>query len=105
RHFVQECEIVAPSGRRVRFDLDQTIAIFSRRVLNGLLLDRARGAGAEIQRSRVTAIHGEPGNWRVHTLERDLHARYVVLAAGARNPFRAQFSTPFSADDLMATAG
>jgi hypothetical protein len=28
-----------------------------------------------------------------------------VLAAGARNPFRAQFSLPFGAQDLMATAG
>lgn len=105
RHFVQDCEIVAPSGRRVRFHLDQAIAIFSRRVLNGLLLDRAKQSGAEVSQARVTAITGQPGNWRLQTTTGDIQARYIILAAGARNPFRAQFSTPFSVDDLMVTAG
>ncbi len=105
RHFVQDCEIVAPSGRRVHFHLDQPIAIFSRRVLNSLLLDRARQAGAEVAQSRVTTIDGEPGRWRLQTTTGEVEANYIVIAAGARNPFRAQFSQPFSADDLMVTAG
>lgn len=105
RHFVQECEIIAPSGRRVRFHLDDPIAIFSRRVLNGLLLDRARQAGAEVRQTRVTSIGGEPGQWRLRTTSGDLEARYLVVAAGARNPFRAQFSSPFTGGDLMVTAG
>jgi flavin-dependent dehydrogenase len=105
RHFVQECEIVAPSGRRVRFHLTQAIAIFSRRVLNGLLLDRAKRSGAEVSQARVSAIAGSPGDWRLETTIGDIQASYIVLAAGARNPFRAQFSTPFAPDDLMVTAG
>ena len=105
RHFVQDCEIVSPRGRRVLFHLDQAIAIFSRRVLNGLLLDRATQAGAEVSRTRVTAIEGRAGNWRLHTTDGELQASYIILAAGARNAFRAQFSTAFSAEDLMVTAG
>jgi len=105
RHFVQDCAIIAPSGRRVVFHLDQPIAIFSRRVLNGLLLDRAAQAGAEVHRARVTSIEGGPNNWRMGTNDGELTARYIILAAGARNPFRAQFTTAFSADDLMVTAG
>jgi flavin-dependent dehydrogenase len=105
RNWVEQCELVSPSGRRVPFHLDQPIAIFSRRVLNGLLLERARQAGTEVAQSRVTSIEGGAGGWRVHTPSGVIQASYVVFATGARNPFRAQFSRPFEAGDLMATAG
>jgi flavin-dependent dehydrogenase len=35
----------------------------------------------------------------------NVRAAFVVLAAGARNPFRAQFYEPFAPADLMATVG
>jgi flavin-dependent dehydrogenase len=105
RNWVAECELIGPSGRRVSFPLDQPIAIFSRRVLNGLMLERARDAGAQILQTRVTAIQGNAGEWRLQTLNGELEAGFVVIATGARNPFRAQFSTQFAPEDLMATAG
>jgi len=105
RNWVSGCEIVSPSGRRVHLALDRPVAIFSRRVLNALLLERARQAGAEVVQERVTAITGAVGAWNLRTRSGNVSAPYVVLAAGARNPFRAQFSLPFSAQDLMATAG
>jgi geranylgeranyl diphosphate/geranylgeranyl-bacteriochlorophyllide a reductase len=105
RNWVSECEIVSPGGRHVRFELDQPIAIFSRRVLNGLLLDMAIQAGAEFRQSRVTAIDGRPGCWRLRSSDADMQAQYLIIATGARNPFRAQFSCPFAPVDLMATAG
>ena len=105
RNWVSGCELVSPSGRRTRLRLDRPIAIFSRRVLNGLLLERARQAGAEVVQERVITITGAAGTWKLHARGGDCEAAYVVLAAGARNPFRAQFSLPFGAQDLMATAG
>jgi flavin-dependent dehydrogenase len=48
RNWVSGCELISPAGRRVRLALDRPMAIFSRRVLNGLLLERARRAGAEV---------------------------------------------------------
>jgi len=104
-NWVSGCELISPSGRRVRLALDRPVAIFSRRVLNGLLLERARRAGADVEQERVTAIAGEPGAWYLETRRRRLAASYLVIAAGARNPFRPQFSLPFSAGELMATAG
>src|SRR5271165_3734188 len=41
RKWISDCELIAPSGRKASFQLDRPIAIFSRRALNGLLLDRA----------------------------------------------------------------
>lgn len=103
RNWVRGCELVSPSGRRAWFKLDKQIAIFSRRVLNGLLLERARAAGAEIVRERVVEIGGGPGAWQLRTRQGELRAAYVVLAAGARNPFH--FSPALAPADVMATAG
>lgn len=103
RNWVRGCELVSPGGRRAWFELDKQIAIFSRRVLNGLLLERARTAGAHVVHDRVIEIGGGPGNWRLRTRQAELQAAYVVLAAGARNPFH--FSPALAPADLMATAG
>lgn len=105
RNWVNQCELISPSGDRVRFQLDRPIAIFSRRVLNGLLLDRARTAGTEVVRDRVVRVSGGPGSWVLETNTGRRRAGFVVIAAGARNAFRAQFSLPFSPGDLMVTAG
>jgi geranylgeranyl reductase family protein len=105
RNWVSSCELISPRARRVYLALDRPIAIFSRRVLNGLLLERARRAGAEIVGERVIAISGAAGGWNLATRNGQVRASFIVLAVGARNPFRAQFSPAFSARDLMATAG
>src|SRR5690349_7754741 len=105
RNWVSECEFISPAGRRVCLELDRPVAIFSRYVLNGLMLERARAAETELLRERVTAIGGKAGNWQLTTRAGKISADYIVLAAGGRNPFRAQFAQPFKPDDLMATAG
>ena len=105
RHWVRQCDFVSPAGRRVTLDLDRPIAIFSRQVLNGLMLERARAAGAELLRDRVTAVTRTREVWRLATRNGKISAGYLVFAAGGRNPFRAQFASPFKAEDFMATAG
>lgn len=105
RNWVHQCEFISPAGRRVTLELERPIAIFSRQVLNGLMLERARAAGAELLHDRVIAVARADGNWRLTTRTGESTARYLVLAAGARNPFRSQFASPFNREDLMATAG
>jgi flavin-dependent dehydrogenase len=105
RNWVSDCALIGPSGRRVTFHLDKPIAIFSRRVLNGLLLEKARAAGAEIVRDHVLGMERVAGRWHVQASAGCREAAYVVIAAGARNRFRRQFSTPFASEDLMVTAG
>jgi flavin-dependent dehydrogenase len=105
RNSIQYCELISPSGRRVRFHLRYPLAIFSRFVLNGLLLERARSAAAQIRQERVVRISGSSSDWRLTTSQGEYRASYLVLAAGARHPFRGQFAPPFSPDDLLVTAG
>ena len=103
--FIRHCELRSPSGLRVQFELRHPLAIFSRFALNGLMLERARRSGAEVRQERVTRISGAAGDWRLVTPVGEYPADHLVFAAGARNPFRAQFLSAISADDLMVTAG
>ncbi len=102
---VDRCELISPSGERVHFRLEFPVAIFSRLALNGLLLERARRAGAVLHQERITRIERNGAGWRLVAPQQEYQASYVILAAGARNPFRAQFLAPISASDLMVTAG
>ena len=102
---VEHCELISPSGQRVRFHMQHPVAVFSRLALNGLLLERSRRAGVDVHQERVTRITGTGGDCRLVTPQREYRASYVILAAGARNPFRSQFFSPISPRDLMVTAG
>ena len=105
RNWVTQCELVGPSGRMVSFHLQQPLAIFSRRVLNGLLLGRAHKAGAHIIRDRIVHIERRGHGWGLQSQGATWDVDYLVIAAGARNRFRKQFSKAFAPDDLMVTAG
>src|SRR5947209_19075539 len=56
RNRISQCELIAPSGRKVSFTLDRQIAIFSRLALNGLILEHAREGGAQLIHERITRI-------------------------------------------------
>jgi flavin-dependent dehydrogenase len=116
-HAVEHCELISPSGRRVRFQMQYPVAVFSRLALNGLLLERARRAGGgvhvdghcnghvDVRQERVTRIVRNGGEWQLFTLKGEYRASYLMLAAGARNSLRSQFVAPISPSDLMVTAG
>ena len=103
---VDQCELISPSGQRVRFHMQHPVAIFSRMSLNGLLLQRAQRSGANVKGERVTRItENGSSHWTVNTPNGEYSTSYLIFAAGARNPFRAQFLAPISPSDLMVTAG
>jgi flavin-dependent dehydrogenase len=105
RNWVSDCELIAPSGRRVQFPLDRPIVIFSRLKLNGLLLDRAHDAGSKLLRERVLQIDGDAGGWLIRTASGSYSADFVVLAAGARNSLRSRFTPALGPESFMVAAG
>jgi flavin-dependent dehydrogenase len=105
RNWVSDCELIAPSGRRVRFPLERPIAIFSRLTLNGLLLDRARKAGVRVKCERVLQIDGAAGAWSIRTVTGSYDADFVVLAGGARNSLRIRFTTALGPENFMVAVG
>jgi len=104
-NWISDCELIAPSGRRAHFKLDRQIAIFSRFKLNSLLLERASEAGVQLHRERVLRISGGSGAWRIETSSSSYAADFVVIAGGARNSFRGQFSSPLGPENFMVAAG
>jgi flavin-dependent dehydrogenase len=105
RNFISKFDLIAPSGRRVVFSLDRKIAIFSRLALNGLLLERARAAGARLIRERVIEIGGNAGQWHIQSKQAGYNADFVVLATGARNSFREPFSSALDAENFLIALG
>ena len=104
-NLVRRFELISPSGKSAEFELSHPIAIFSRLGLNGLLLERAGSAGADIRKERVARIGRSGREWTLTTKQGEYRARYLVLAAGARGVFRSQLSRAFAAEDLMVSAG
>src|SRR5579863_9263447 len=102
---VSEVEMVAGNGASVRFRLREPLAIYSRATLNGLLIQRAAAAGAEIVAERVVDFRRAGTGWRVDGRHRNYAADFVVLAAGARSRLRRLVTHEFSTRDFMLTLG
>jgi flavin-dependent dehydrogenase len=110
-HFVtRDCEFVAGNGAAARFSMQRPLAIYSRQVLNRLLLDRARHAGAQVINDRVIALQAgatpteRPWELRTRGGERFM-ADHVILAGGGRTALRAQLAPAFGPEDLLLTFG
>ncbi|HXU17437.1 MAG TPA: NAD(P)/FAD-dependent oxidoreductase, partial [Terriglobales bacterium] len=105
RNWITKCELIAPSGALVRFDLEKQIAIFSRLTLNGLLLERAAKAGAKVVRERVLGVERSGQEWTIRSSIGTYSADFLVLASGARNPFRTIFSPDLGPEDFIVAVG
>jgi len=80
------------------------IVIYARKVLNGLLLDRAVAAGCRVERSRVTSVDTAGARVRLTANGEQRESDFVVLAAGARNQLLPE-TTALGALDLEVTLG
>ena len=104
KKLVHSVELISSDDQRVRLDMTHPIVIYSRAVLNGMLLDRAAEAGCTIRRSHIAEIDTNStrpryladGEWR--------EADFLVLAAGARSRFL-PVSRPLAPAELEMTQG
>lgn len=104
KRLIHSVEIISAEDQRARLDLQHPIVIYSRTVLNGLLLDRARAAGCQIHHSRVQAVDTTADKPRFSVDGQWLPADFLVLATGARNHFLPG-TRPLSRDELEMTQG
>lgn len=103
---VSECELISPQGRTLLLQLDRTVAIFARKVLNSLLLERARRAGVTLVQERMAGLESDRQSWRVRLSGgSNLRAQAVVVATGARTAMQGSLPSPLGEEDWMATAG
>ncbi len=104
KKLIHSIELISSRGHRARLDLDRPIVIYSRAVLNGLLLDRAAAAGCRVVHSRVTQVDTGAGGAHLSAGGVQHSADFVVLAAGARNSLLPD-TRPLRPNDLEMTLG
>src|SRR5579862_6500559 len=56
KKIVRTAELISGGGHRARFAMSRPIVIYARKVLNGLLLDRAVATGCTTICTRVTSV-------------------------------------------------
>jgi len=104
KRFVGRAVLVASNGARATLRLRRPLAIYSRVVQNGLLLDRARRAGATVIQDRVIGAERRDGLWQLRGKQRDYTADFCVVATGARNPL-CDLGTELGRDDAYVALG
>src|SRR5215472_10375728 len=104
KKLIRTVELISSKGHRAVLALDQPIVIYSRAVLNGLLLERAKEAGCQVVRSRVTQLETSGERTQLIVGESRTEADFVVVAAGARNSLFPG-TRPLTRNDLEMTLG
>ena len=103
---IDRITMISPVGRKVSLKLDRPFAIYSRKVLNGLVLDRAVEAGAEFVRAGVTEFERISEGWSITTTDgREWRARFLVGADGAASFTRRRLVGIFPMRDLALAFG
>ncbi len=106
RKLVRRITMISPVDRRVSLTVDEPFAIYSRKVLNGLVLDRAIETGAEFVRAGVSDFARDGCGWRIKTDDGCVwRTRFLVGADGAASFTRRRLVGIFPKHDLALAFG
>jgi flavin-dependent dehydrogenase len=104
KKLVYAIELISSQGDRARLEMSKPIVIYSRRDLNGLLLDRAAAAGCAVVQSHVASVETSGERARALISGRWVESDFVVLAGGARSRLLPETS-PLDPQELEMTLG
>jgi flavin-dependent dehydrogenase len=104
KKLVRSIDLISSNDQRVTLEMSHPIVIYSRTVLNGMLLDRAAAAGCEVHRSHVVGVNTSSSKPRYCVEGEWREADFLVLAAGARNHLLPE-TRPLNRDELEMTQG
>lgn len=97
--------VISPRGDRTQVVLAEPICIYSRTVLNQLLLDRAVADGVCFLQERVLDVRRRETRWELLT-DRGVHVMDFLVGADGVNSFvRKRLGERFASEDLMMTFG
>src|SRR5260370_37237588 len=85
KKLVNSVELISSEDHHVTLEMPHPIVIYSRTALNGMLLDRAREAGCNGQRSRGMSVDTSTPKPRCSVEGGLQEAHFLVLTPGARN--------------------
>ncbi|HEU0007093.1 MAG TPA: NAD(P)/FAD-dependent oxidoreductase [Terriglobia bacterium] len=97
--------VISPRGARMQVVLEEPICIYSRTVLNQLLLHRAVADGVCFLQERVLDVRRRDTRWELLT-DRGVHVVDFLVGADGVNSFvRKKLGERFDSEDLMMTFG
>ncbi len=102
---VRQMEVVSPQGRLLTVPLHFPFFIYSRQLLNRILLERAISKGAQFCQERVQSLGTEGSGWRLGTDRSEYRVDFLVGADGVNSLVRRRLTQRFAAQDLMMTYG
>ena len=106
RKLIRRITMISPLDRHVTLTLEEPFAVYSRHVLNGLVLDRAIEAGAQFVRESVCDFARENNGWTISTDSGSRwSARFLVGADGAASFTRRRLIGIFPKQDLALAFG
>ncbi len=104
KKLIYTIELISSGGHRALLPMEQPIVVYSRAVLNGLLLERAIAAGCRVLRSRVTKMDARGDGVRLQVGGSEHNTDFVVIASGARNTLLPD-THPLKPEELEMTLG
>ncbi len=104
KKLVHSVKLISSEEHHATLEMSHPIVVYSRTVLNGMLLDRARAAGCNVQRSRVMGVDTGKAKPRYCVDGEWYEADFLVLAAGARNQLLPE-TRALQRDELEMTQG
>ncbi|MFN8006482.1 MAG: NAD(P)/FAD-dependent oxidoreductase [Terriglobia bacterium] len=102
---IQAIEVLSPSDQRVTIPLTSPLSIYSRNVLNQIILDQAVSQGVNFHQERVLTFSKHGSQWQIQTDRAAYEVDYLVGADGVNSFVRKRLGKKFEAEDLMMTFG
>ena len=105
---VNELEMYAPSGRCIQLKLDEPFAIYSRRAFDSYLLNRARTAGAEVFKEKISGprIAKSNSGWLLKGGKgNEWQGKFLVGADGANSAIARMLAGPLPPAEMEVAFG
>ncbi len=102
---IQHIRVISPHDAKVTVALQDPLLVYSRDVLNRIVLERAIQQGACFHQERVFDFERHASHWQIQTQRNNYSVDFLIGADGVNSFVRKKMSHRFAADDLMMTFG
>jgi flavin-dependent dehydrogenase len=102
---IQRIRVISPNDAKVTVPLQDPLLVYSRDVLNRMVLEKAIGNGAQFLEERVLSFERQNSHWQLQTEKNRYQVDFLIGADGVNSFVRKKMSHRFAADDLMMTYG
>jgi flavin-dependent dehydrogenase len=104
RH-ISHIRVTSPRDLKLTLPLQDPLLIYSRNILNRLLLEKAASEGVRFLEERILDFQRQNSHWQLKTEKSDYRVDFLVGADGVNSLVRKRLSNRFASQDLMMTYG